>query len=65
MSEGSNFLPSVYYGRVALGRVVSVPVDQLERVEKEIRKDEEEGEDCTLEHQGGDGDDDQILTNVI
>jgi len=33
-------------------------------VEKEIRKDEEEGEDCTLEHQGGNGDDDQILTNL-
>lgn len=45
--------------------LVSVLADQLERVKKETVKDEEEEEDCTLEHPGGAGHDDQLLTNVI
>ena len=38
--------------------LVSVLADQLERVKKETVKDEEEEEDCTLEHPGGAGHDD-------
>jgi len=34
-------------------------------VKKETVKDEEEEEDCTLEHPGGAGHNDQLLTNVI